>query len=1265
MKRYNRLFTTAISFALSLGTSISAVQAAELSLSTVPLFVKDGVDPNLIVTLDDSGSMAFAYVPDALGGEVDIDIDGDGTTNYGYFLPKSRQFKSSSRNPMYYDPNTVYLAPKKADGSAYTTSFTKAWRNGFVPNTSGNGLNHSSNFLDLSNNYHVSGRTKPSGKGSLGSVKWSSTTSSSWRAPHPWQEFGDHNGTTDDPIVSKNKQSSGVHAYYYVYNENSNNCNKTKEDDDCYDYVKVDDYNSTNNKQNFANWYSFYRTRVLATASASSLAFQTVSEDVRVAWQNLHKCNGFDTSCRDWRNSSSYQVDSRIRTFTGNHKTDFFQWLQYAPASGGTPLRNAIDRAGDLIKTDDINSPYAKNPGVTKDPMYECRGSFHIAMTDGLWNGSTPSGYGDYDSSGTKETPGGCTGNDCKNGYKAKYPKKTYTPMSPFKDNTKDSSGNAVTVSDSVADIILKQWMEDAQPDIPDQVPTFIKEPNDDEDIEFWNPKNDPAEWQHMTTYTVGFGLTTSLTDPNFTTEGTFGGDYDAIVAGTKFWPKVSDNSANNPYDLWHGAINGRGEFFGVDDPNSLVSAFQSIIAGIQERDASAAAVALDSGIANGLDYAYHAQFFASDWSGDLRAFQLLPPYFTASSTVSWSAQAQLNTRTASRNIKMADSSGALVDFKYSNMTASQKALMSIDVSGNTDTKGSDRVEFIRGDKSKEGSDFRDRGGKLLGDIIHSSPVYVGPPTRFGYDELENITVDPYATPAVIPANSYHQFKATHASRTPLVFVGANDGMLHAFDATTGDETFAFVPTEVIPKLRLLTNKGYSHQYYVDGSSTVADVYDGTKWRTILVGTLRSGGKSVFALDVTTPNNIQLLWEFTDADLGFTYSKPVVSRLHNGKWGVLVGNGYNSTNQKAVMYVLDAVSGSVIKKMDTGAGSSAQPNGLAVPSPVDINGDLIIDYVYAGDLHGNVWRFDLIDTSLDPAIHEDSDPLAKRPRENAAADKWSIGYGGTPLFTAKDDLTPATPQPITTNIIATPHSSGTGIIVMFGTGKYLEASDAAADTAHVQSYYGIWDRYILGEQTTSSTLTTITRSNLHKQSMKAAVTEDYTYTEYDASGNATGTVSTSSTTREVTQDDVAWFDYSTSPATLNKQGWYIDFIEGTTDRGELLATDSVLVGGQAVFATTIPNANPCDAGVDRWVWALDAQTGGRTNVPAFDLNNDNQINELDKDSDKVVNSSYETEGFGAVSAVGDRIYLNMEKTIESELLGIDGNNQRRTWRVME
>ena len=1219
MKRYNRLFTAALSFALSLGTGVSAVQSAELALSSVPLFVKNGVDPNLIVTLDDSGSMAFAYVPDGIKSD-----------------RSKRRFKSAHFNPMYFDPNTIYVAPKKADGTAYSTSFTQAWKNGFVPDISGGGIG-SSDYINLSSSYKVTGRYNPSHEENLGSYN---SNNSSWLAEHPYQEFGS-SGT-----VERDHKQSGVHAYYYIYDSSNSSCNGTSTDDDCYDYVKV----PTAQKQNFANWFSFYRTRVLATASASSLAFQTVSEDVRIGWQNLHRCNGFDTDCQGWR--SNNKVDSRIRTFSGTHKNQFFEWLQYAPASGGTPLRSAVIRAGDLIKRTDINSPYAKDPGVTKDPMYECRGSFHIAMTDGLWNSDSISSYGNYDNSSSLTTPGGCNGSSCKNNYLREFGPKTYTATAPFKDSS----------SNTLSDIIFKQWMTDAQPSIPNQVPTFIREPNTDENIEYWNPKNDPAEWQHMTTYTVGFGLTTALTDPNFTSAGTFGGDYPLIADGTKSWPSVSSNNANNPYDLWHGAVNGRGEFFSADDPNSLVSAFQSIISGIQERNASAAAVALDSGVANGLDYAYHAQFFSHNWTGDVRAFELLPPYYTASGTMTWSAQDQLTGRTsASRNIKMADSSGSLVDFSYSNMTSTQTNAMNIDISGNADTLGNSRVEFIRGDTSNDGSLFRDRVGKLLGDVIHSSPTYVGVPTRYGYDKLENITVDPFATPAVIPSNSYHQYKLTHAARSPLVYVGANDGMMHAFNATSGDETFAFVPTEIIPKLRLLSNEGYSHQYYVDGSSTVADVYDGTQWRTILIGTLRSGGKSVFALDVTDPANIELLWEFTDADLGFTYNKPIVSRLHNGKWGVIIGNGYNSTNHKAVMYVLDAVTGTVMKKMNTGEGSFAQPNGLAVPSPVDINGDLIVDYVYAGDLHGNLWRFDLIDTAKSYAVHGTS---ADPARNNGSQSAWSIGYGGNPLFKAKDDLSPATPQPITTNVVAAPHGSGTGIIVMFGTGKYLEASDAAADTVHAQSYYGIWDRFILGEATTTSTITAITRSNLQQQTLTTEVTDNYERTDYDLSGNPI-TVTVKSTAREVSQNEVAWYDYSTNPSTLNKQGWYIDFVEGTTDRGELLATDSVIVGGQTVFATTVPNTNPCKAGVDRWVWALDAQTGGRTNVPAFDLNNDNQINDLDKDSSGVINSSYKTEGFGAVAAVGDRIYLNMDETVASELLGLEDNNQRRSWRVME
>lgn len=1206
MKFKLKLLGSAVSCVLWAGC-IPQLQAAELALSDVPLFIKDGVDPNMIVTLDDSGSMSWAYIPDNIS-----------STRH------ERRFKSSSYNPMYYNPEIIYIAPKNEDGVSYTTTFTHAYEHGFIT---------SKGWRNLSNNYRPTYTYNPAGSPSL--------------AYHSTQDFS--NSAKDD----------GTLAYYYVFDSSRSGCNGSTADNDCHRLVRVgasgnkvaesqhpggydvDDngvINAADEQQNFANWYSFYRTRVLAAASAASLGFQAVGSNVRVAYQNLHECDGFDNRCQDHRNSSSHQYDSRVRPFTGTHRSNFYEWLAYAPANGGTPLRSAMARAGDLIESTDTYSPYAKDPGVTRDPMYECRPTYHIAMTDGIWNGSSSS-YGNYDST-NRTTPGGCDGTAAAgcDGYQRSYGPMSYTARNPYQDNS----------STTVSDIVFSQWINDAQPNIPNQVPTYIRAPNSNPTVEYWDARNDPAEWQHMVTFMVGFGLSGSLTGdstrPAFS-GGTFDGEYANVVAGTKSWPNVGSNDSDNPYDLWHAAVNGRGEFFSAEDPNSLVNAFTAIIAGISDRQASAASVALDSGVVNGLSFAYHASFSSSGWTGDLKSFELLAPTYEPSSTATWSAGTQLTARSASsRNIQVKNSSGNLATFSWSNLDTSTKSLLNLNASGISDGQGQNRVDYLRGSRTNENlsTGMRPRNS-LLGDIIHSSPTYVGSPSRVGMDTLEGITES--------AGNSYASYKSAQASRTPLVFVGANDGMFHAFNATTGAETFAFIPTAVLPNLRYLTYPGYTHRFFVDGPSATADVYDRStsSWKTIVVGTLRNGGKSVFALDVTDPANISLLWEFSDVDLGYVYSRPAIVRLHNNTWGVLIANGYNSTNHKAVMYVLDALTGSTTKKFNTGRGSVADPNGLASPSPIDINGDLVVDYVYSGDLKGNVWRFDLLNAGSADALAGNSSTHA---RNNASPTSWSIAYGGNPLYVAKDASSQT--QPITTNIVAAPHETGTGIIVMFGTGKYIESSDAQQDTAHVQSYYGIWDRYILGEATSSGTISSTSRSNLQPQTLSSSVTETF-----DQGGTPV-----TQTVRTVSDNSVSWYDYSQSPPIRTKDGWYIDFVENGTDYGEMLVTDSIVLGNNVVFATTIPNTDPCSAGVDRWVWSLDIQTGGRTDTPAFDLNNDNVIDDGDLNSADGINNSVKVEGFGAPSAVGERIYLNLDNSIQTELVGIGGNNLRRSWRVV-
>jgi len=293
--------------------------------------------------------------------------------------------------------------------------------------------------------------------------------------------------------------------------------------------------------------------------------------------------------------------------------------------------------------------------------------------------------------------------------------------------------------------------------------------------------------------------------------------------------------------------------------------------------------------------------------------------------------------------------------------------------------------------------------------MVNSSPIYVGKP-RARYP-------DNWGSGAPESSVSYSAF-ATSSTRVPMVYVGANDGMLHGFNADTGKELIAYIPNEVYPRLSALTSPTYSHKFYVDGSPTVADAFFDNQWRSVLVGGLNRGGQAIYALDITNPASMdetKVLWEFSDNidndaagdagtefALGYTYSKPAIVRLHNGKWAAIFGNGYNntvndgsrSTTGHAVLYIVDLEDGSVIRKINTKAGTQTAPNGLATVTPVDVDGDFIIEYVYAGDLQGNMWKFDLTDTT---------------------PSSWGVAYGTAaspqPLFVAKDSL--GNPQPIT------------------------------------------------------------------------------------------------------------------------------------------------------------------------------------------------------------------------------------------------------------
>jgi len=608
-----------------------------------------------------------------------------------------------------------------------------------------------------------------------------------------------------------------------------------------------------------------------------------------------------------------------------------------------------------------------------------------------------------------------------------------------------------------------------------------------------------------------------------------------------------------------------------------LIKAFQQIL----DRSGSFASASLNSGFLTTDSALYQAIFRTVDWSGQLLRFPLDPTsgdvVYTGSGPngSAWDAGVRMNTQnysTGRRILTYKPSTKAGIAFKWPSNPASpgttdldltQVAALNINPkTGTPDALGSERLDFLRGNRAKEvskGGVYRDRS-TVLGDIINSAPITVGVPTQ-NYPST-------WASGSAENGSPYSAFKETHIDRPEVIYVGANDGMLHAIDAASGNELFAYVPSSTYPNLNQLTNPAYAHQYYVDGSPNVVDVFTtSNQWRSMLVGTLNAGGRGVFALDVTDPSTITestastaVKWEFTDqddVDMGYSYGQASIVRLANGQWAAIFGNGYNntatggfsSTTGNAVIYIVDINTGALIKKFDTKVGMTAdplslgRPNGMASPVVVDKDGNSVADTIYAGDLFGNLWKIDI--SSVTPGNWDFS---------------YKQGLNPVPLFVAQDsggNRQPITSRPAVSKI----KTDASGIQIYFGTGKYLEASDKIS--VAVQSVYSIKD---------NNTTVIAGRNELLQQS-----------------------ILTETSTQRATSDYLM---------ANNQRGWYMDLTVNNQALGERVISDMVFRSDKIIFTTIIPSEDPCAFGGTSWLMELNAQNGSRLNYNVFDTNND-------------------------------------------------------------
>ena len=1041
-------------------------------------------------------------------------------------------------------------------------------------------------------------------------------------------------------------------------------------------------------RQNFANWYSYYRRRELTAKAAIGLVISE-SEGLLVGIHTIHNREGTSQPVQPvWVEGHDDMSPLLLET------------LYSIDSNGGTPLRTGLQRIGDYYDAS-TGAPdrLDVSPYWSADDGGECQHAFAIAMTDGYYNGGDPADPIKNDDQDGEPVGAGFDGG----GYADAYEK-------------------------TLADVAMHYYERDLSADLENIVPIR---------------NEDHAPHQHMSTYGVAFGVTGTL-DPN-----EYPSDEYPDCPPSCPWPKPTNGPARVD-DLWHASVNGRGSFMSAGNPQELVEALRELLADMGASAGSGASVTTNTGQLKEGALLFIGLYKSEGWHGNIFAWPLDPvtgaPMAINEENGGWSASDKLGDKTADeRKIFTYDGTEGQ-PFRIPGISAQQQAWLDADDPENA----AKLLDFIRGDHSNEidnGGSFRnrpfieqgdDRRSKF-GDIVHSTTTHVS------YSETE---FDPDSGGMVEVVKD-------------VLYVGANDGMLHAFDVKTGDELWAYIPNLVIPNLYELAQEDYGHKYYVDGDQYYKNIapYESVNKKIIMTGALRKGGKGIYSLNIThprggdTPNGNTEAglaasianWEYpiagaepqagalditymgvdgkepfscneavigedskatariaaiapanhgsiangdagptftlydvngtfingevlkhdnpnpdipspgsgkgkvvgvlhaaeADADIGYTYSKPYIVDSNAG-WVVIFGNGYESLRGHAVLYVIELDDdGKIeldggkpkIKKIDAHRDPTAadcltnaeECNGLSTPLLIDVDFDDKVDFAYAGDLMGNLWKFDLRGAS-------DTD---------TTTDNWKVSYrdkitgNPRPLFQAMNAQGES--QPITSRPDAMQACSGgqSGYLVTFGTGRYLGDDDFS--DARVQTVYGIWDwqeeweKYespeaaswrFLGQMKTAmsaDTLDDCPGADLPATSRPLYYPEpepngvdlspDVRLLQQSIIGTETVTINDQEYEVEILSDfEVNWYSPEPGEEKGCHVGWYFDL---PIDRERVIA-DVTIRDGVAWVVSIVPSDQPCVTGGGRSIlWGMDACDGGRPNKPLFDINGDGIINDAD------------------------------------------------------
>lgn len=1048
MKTY--LFPRLLCCALfpALGILWGGGHAAPVNLSDGPLGTETRVPPNIWMTVDDSSSMLRTYNPDNIGSieracwtsstsikecvpydETNGAQGSPSASDSGWsgvdsvkslFKEGQPPLMASAFNGLAYDPLLTYTPPKKADGTflrqmdaTRTSNWSVVqWQDGAtwpgrpLLNLRDARYGYSQEKYNLLKNKYM--RSAGSERWDLfeevggeyrlpphyykTSIKWCNTTRPSgdlagsadpgasfsncqddrddtYQYPYYYSPFGEHTGKTDnltspafELVVldfaksTVNGQSSITHNFFNEETSTMGSITRTFAEE----------------ATNYANWAAYYQNRLSATKTTASQAFSDIDSSgastiPRVGFSSINRLAA-GSSLVPGNSYRNIAVQTLLPgSFQGTQRNDFFdRLLSFRYTWAGTPLQVAMIEVG---------KEFEKKGGAI---TLSCQRNYHILFTDGMWNvspTSNPIGNEDNTVTGTLTLPLGTSV------YGSTLASGSHWP-DPIRDY-KSTSG-------TLADIALHYWRTDLRTDLSN-------------DVVYTN--KDPANWQHLNFTGMGFGVRGTLPSKDqAATLAKMGNGSSETYA----WPKPSENSIANVDDLWHASVNGFGRYVAAASPDEFRAGLRSILAEILNLGGARSGVGFTHpDLTAGTQYTYSVAF-EPGWNGDVirkeisssgtesaiasqkTAASNLKDLLTVTSSTPkpWETERKIFTRTSAEY-----GPTYAVPFTATGLATSPL----ISTLGSSAAQQANVIAYLRGDRSREGDalgKFRVRGNGPLGDIVNAKPVVVttpscvegkksGDPIKCSYDETNN--------------PGYEAFYNSKKGRKTMVYVAANDGMLHAFDEAL-NEKWAYVPMDLFRP----QNKGgiinltyqesnpttpFHHYSYVDATPRAFDVVIKGDWRTILVGGLGKGGTSYYALDVTDAGGVaneaggaqqKSLWEFTDDNMGYTYGRVILAKTNAEKWNdgpgkekwvAIIPSGYNngkdsgqpkSGTGKGYLFFVDLETGKKLHEIVTSEGSPDTPLGLVhIGGYVEKYTNQLVTAVYGGDQQGNLWRFNL------------------------------------------------------------------------------------------------------------------------------------------------------------------------------------------------------------------------------------------------------------------------------------------------------------------